>query len=978
MIHLRLLGPLGLAAADGTEVRTVLTQPKRLALLTYLTVAGDGGFHRRDALLALFWPESNDAQARLALRQALHHLRQALGPSVIENRGAGELAIDREALTCDAIEFRRLLQERDLEGALELYRGDFLYGFSIAGISMDLEAWLEAERTALCSLAADAASALAERSARSGELGSAVQWARRALSLAPADEPRLRRLASILSLRGDRASAVRAIEQFAQQLRDQLGAELSAETANLLAELRASDSASSIANRVELGVTAATVEQTYHVHHIDNTVNQPEGELPPAGGEGRSRTAAATRRLRGRRVATACASLLALAAVVTLSTVRLHAERSAPPVLAVGWMTVDNDVGDGGAAQLLPALLETALAEVPGQRTVSDARLHDLLGQMGDRTGSESAVTRAAHLAGATELLEGTVRRSGRDRLRLDLRRVSLDDGVVLQTYHVSGRTAFELASDAAARIAADLELPAPQLRAEAPSSASLVARRFFEEGLRTYYQVDVQQSTPFFLAALREDSTCAMCAYYASLSESSDAAAKIEYARSAVRLAAGAAERERLYIRSTWSIFSGAAGLLASARKLVSRYPSDPEAHLKLAAALTNAGRFAEAIDHLRRVIDTDSLALRGAGPRCRACDAEAMLVTAYWSLDSFPAAKRAALEWVRRQPSSRSAWSILAETYMRMGRFSDARAALDSVSKLSAPSVESGESRMRLAIRSGDFAVADSYLDYRARSGTPYVRREALWWLGMSLRNQGRVREAFALMDISPPSRDSANGEMAHYPWEMARGQLLFELGRFRDAAAVYRVLAAERPAAIRDMAGVLARHRSWALAHEAEALAAAGDTAALPALIDSVEQIGAASAIGRDWSLHHHLRGLLLAARHDRTGAEAEFRAAIYTMTEGYLRTNLHLAHLLMKDGRPQAAVPLLQAALRGPLDGNGLYATHTELHELLADAFETIGESDSAAVHYRIVARAWAHGDPPFAARARRARSMLVSR
>jgi hypothetical protein len=52
------------------------------------------------------------------------------------------------------------------------------------------------------------------------------------------------------------------------------------------------------------------------------------------------------------------------------------------------------------------------------------------------------------------------------------------------------------------------------------------------------------------------------------------------------------------------------------------------------------------------------------------------------------------------------------------------------------------------------------------------------------------------------------------------------------------------------------------------------------------------------------------------------------------------------------------------------------SRTELHELLAQAFDQAGQRDSAAVHYRAVAKAWAHADPIFHARRDRARAWLV--
>src|SRR5437867_1301522 len=79
MIELRMLGRLSLTAADGREVRTLLGQPRRFALLAYLAAATPPGLHRRDSLVALFWPELDQEHARTALRQALRVLRTGLG-----------------------------------------------------------------------------------------------------------------------------------------------------------------------------------------------------------------------------------------------------------------------------------------------------------------------------------------------------------------------------------------------------------------------------------------------------------------------------------------------------------------------------------------------------------------------------------------------------------------------------------------------------------------------------------------------------------------------------------------------------------------------------------------------------------------------------------------------------------------------------------------------------------------------------------
>jgi predicted Zn-dependent protease len=157
-------------------------------------------------------------------------------------------------------------------------------------------------------------------------------------------------------------------------------------------------------------------------------------------------------------------------------------------------------------------------------------------------------------------------------------------------------------------------------------------------------------------------------------------------------------------------------------------------------------------------------------------------------------------------------------------------------------------------------------------------------------------------------------------------------------------------------------------WALTHVATTLAAAGDTGRLVRLADSLEQIGALSAYGRDQLMHFYVRGLLSEARHDYGKAETEFRQAIYSPTVGYTRINLHLARVELALGRPKNAVATLQSALRGTFDGSNFYMTRTELHELLAQAFATDGQPDSARAHYAVVARAWRTGDASFRARA----------
>ena len=238
MIELRTLGTLDLRTRAGLELRSVLAQPKRFALLIYLAVAQPRGFHRRDRIVALFWPESDEERARGALRQALSFLRRSLGDEVIRTRGEEEIAVEQRALWCDAVAFEELAAAEPAE-ALALYRGDFLQGVHVEGAASELDDWLDAQRTRLRTLAAQAAWRLAEVHEAAGDVAEAASWVREALRFAPQDEVQLRRALAVLHRMGDRVSAVRLYEEFARRLAAEYELQPAPETQALVAEYRA-------------------------------------------------------------------------------------------------------------------------------------------------------------------------------------------------------------------------------------------------------------------------------------------------------------------------------------------------------------------------------------------------------------------------------------------------------------------------------------------------------------------------------------------------------------------------------------------------------------------------------------------------------------------------------------------------------------------------------------------------------------------
>ncbi|MEO7986823.1 MAG: BTAD domain-containing putative transcriptional regulator [Gemmatimonadales bacterium] len=238
MIRLHTLGALDLRDHEGKELGAVLRQPKRLGLLAYLTLASPRRFHRRDSLLALFWPDLDEEHARAALRRALYFLRVELGADVVTGRGEEEVGVSEQLLWCDAAELERGAAKGEFEDAVGLYRGILLEGLHVAGASPDFQEWLDRERGAVRERATAAARSLVTRAETEGRLADATAWARRVVDLEPEDEPALRRLLGLYDLTGDRPAALRAYEEHSRRMQQQLDLEPSAETRALVERIR--------------------------------------------------------------------------------------------------------------------------------------------------------------------------------------------------------------------------------------------------------------------------------------------------------------------------------------------------------------------------------------------------------------------------------------------------------------------------------------------------------------------------------------------------------------------------------------------------------------------------------------------------------------------------------------------------------------------------------------------------------------------
>jgi DNA-binding SARP family transcriptional activator/TolB-like protein/Tfp pilus assembly protein PilF len=237
-MRLETLGAVDLTGDGDRETRSLLSQPKRVALLAYLALAGASGYRRRDKLVALFWPELDAAHARGALRQALTFLRRTLGDGVVITRGDEEIGVDRSLLSCDALEFIGEFEAGNHDRAMALYRGDFLDGFFVSDAAVELQSWIESERAELRQHAARCAWALAAQQRDRGDRVGAGRWARKAAGLAAEDESESARLIAFLDEIGDRAGAMATYQELSDRLQREFESEPAPETQELIRRVR--------------------------------------------------------------------------------------------------------------------------------------------------------------------------------------------------------------------------------------------------------------------------------------------------------------------------------------------------------------------------------------------------------------------------------------------------------------------------------------------------------------------------------------------------------------------------------------------------------------------------------------------------------------------------------------------------------------------------------------------------------------------
>ena len=472
--RLETFGTLALRGPDG---ETVLGghghHRRRLALLAVLAAAGERG-RSRDQLLALFWPEATQARARHSLDQLLYALRSTLGDTLFASRDP--VRLDPAVLASDVQGFDTALERDDPRTAVELHRGPFLDGFH-AGDELELERWLDAERSRIEQRFLGALARLAERDETSGDHASAVTWRRRLADADPLSAKGAAGLIRALKNAGDHAAALKHAERYESLVAQELGTSVGPDVASLVADVRAEAAAVSLAAGrsapPEIVRGAKGADGLAFADARAKTQGEPIHALAPS-------------RRSSRTLALGIVAVVAIAGVAAFVGLRATRGPHAParaeeatiavlPFASVGGDGDDSLVVEGVSADLIQALArmgaERVLALDAGRaiRTRSGARRRALVDSLD-----------------VTHVVEGDIRWSG-PRVRAEVRLLDATGGTRWsETYDRARDEVFLVQREAAVGVARALGVPiaSASLRAlDRPLTRNIAAYELFLRG---------------------------------------------------------------------------------------------------------------------------------------------------------------------------------------------------------------------------------------------------------------------------------------------------------------------------------------------------------------------------------------------------------------------------------------------------------------------------------------------------------------
>jgi DNA-binding SARP family transcriptional activator len=186
----------------------------------------------REALAAMFWPDTDDGTARRNLARVLNLLRSELPCSDLLYISPASVALNRELACSDTTDLLQLCNSKDFTACAEgvnLYRGQFLSGFVLRD-NAEFDSWQSSVQHQLERICLQTLDKLIQHRTDCGDFWSAIRFGRRYLEIDSLAERIHRQLIILYASVGERALAVQQFEECVMVLDRELGVDPLPET----------------------------------------------------------------------------------------------------------------------------------------------------------------------------------------------------------------------------------------------------------------------------------------------------------------------------------------------------------------------------------------------------------------------------------------------------------------------------------------------------------------------------------------------------------------------------------------------------------------------------------------------------------------------------------------------------------------------------------------------------------------------------
>lgn len=954
------LGRLTLVGTGGEEDASLARRRLKLAVLAVLALTRRP--IPRDTLLGLFWAEHDENRARHSLSNALSSLRGALGERSITTRDA-DVSLDSDTpLDVDALEFVEAIEGRDFARAVELYQGPFLEGFHVDD-SPAFEQWVSRERRRLETMFVKACEEHCASLARSRRWPECGKVAERWFEAEPLSADAAIYFLNAIKAPGTRAALAEALEEF-EALRTRLNKEF---------ELAPHPSVMELATRIREQLAAAPPEPVVNLRVTAETKAAVSPTTPPhrEATEAPAPVAVAPAATKKPRSLLAVGLLAAGAVVVALLAYQGRAivarqkagNTAARPIIAV--LPVPMRSVDSTSAWLsegLPQMIDGKLSNIAALEVIPSAQVRAVVRRSGRATDAEYSDAEARDLArrvGATLVVQGALGRDAGSYV-LDLAVRDVRTGTLVRNAILTHADPLMLADQAAARIltAANVSSQGPRFNVE---TSSLEAYQHFMRAQEAASAGRLPTVNREYEAALAADSGF-IPALRARLgwAVSANDTLLIRTTRERIEQNLHRASEFDRAEQELWDAYNGGEHERseALARGLMRRFPRDARSYNMALAIFMTHGKFDEAEPVAIAAMALDSLSISaGSGP-CAQCVGFYNVIALRWLRQDWKGADAWARRWIAVQPDAPAGWTNLAWNHFYAGRPDSAIVVMQRALTLAGNEQWAMDQYARMLLVNRRYATADSVIQ---RMGMLYP---GSWAEKADLelllaREQGQLKRAEGIID----ALDKRNPQTSWFV-DLVRSDNRRLMGEYAAAGDGFERLGH----GLRDarlplpFSPAIARAVCWHHALAADAWAPIADTARLRAIADTLERGCTRSYYGRDARMYHHVRGLLAMRQQRYADAERDFHQAVWSLVEGWGRTDVELAKARLALGKPNEAIAALRPAYATRLDAMGRYVPISELDFWMSKSFEAAGLSDSARVYSAYVEGAWKNADP----------------